>query len=66
MLCFGENGCGVLGFGHDRQVKQPKIVKELCDKRIIKFSNGINHVIVLPTDGKLLMWSLNVATIIGK
>jgi hypothetical protein len=29
MLCFG---CGVLGFGHDRQVKKPKIVEELCDK----------------------------------
>ncbi len=38
---FGENGCGVLGLGHDRQVKVPKIVKELCDKQIIKFSNEI-------------------------
>ncbi len=63
---FGENGCEVLGFGHDRQVKEPKIIEELCDKRIMKFLNGINHFIALTKDGKLLMWGLNVATMIEK
>jgi alpha-tubulin suppressor-like RCC1 family protein len=56
---FGENTNGVLGLGHNRQVKEPKIINELCDKQIIKFTNGLRHVLSLTSDGKIFGWGAN-------
>jgi E3 ubiquitin-protein ligase HERC2 len=56
---IGQNTDGVLGLGHDRQVTEPKIVNELCDKQIIKFTNGFSHVLALTSDGKIFALGLN-------
>jgi alpha-tubulin suppressor-like RCC1 family protein len=44
---FGQNNWGVLGLGHDIQVKEPKIIEELCNKQIKSFANGLYHVMAL-------------------
>jgi hypothetical protein len=44
---FGQNDCRVLGLGHDRQVREPKIIEELCFKQIISFANCFYHVMTL-------------------
>jgi E3 ubiquitin-protein ligase HERC2 len=62
---FGQNTDGVLGFGHDRQVRKPKIVNELCDKQIIKFTNGFWHVLTLTSDGKMFGWGRNYCGELG-
>jgi alpha-tubulin suppressor-like RCC1 family protein len=40
-------------------MKEPKIVNELCDKQIIKFTNGCRHVLALTSDGKIFGWGRN-------
>jgi alpha-tubulin suppressor-like RCC1 family protein len=37
---FGQNDWGVLGLGHNRQVREPKIIDELCYKQMIRFSTS--------------------------
>ncbi len=44
---FGQNSFAVLGLGHNRQVKEPKIIEELCYKQIISFANGLYDVMAL-------------------
>jgi alpha-tubulin suppressor-like RCC1 family protein len=56
---FGENDWGVLGFGHNIQVDEPKLIEELCFKKIINFSYGLNFVIALTINGKVFSWGRN-------
>jgi RCC1 and BTB domain-containing protein len=56
---FGENDWGVLGFGHNKQVSEPELIEELCFKKIINFSYGLNFVIALTSDGKVFSWGRN-------
>ncbi len=56
---FGQNEFGELGFGHNRQVKEPKIIEELCYKQIISFANGLYHVMALTRDEKVYSWGRN-------
>jgi alpha-tubulin suppressor-like RCC1 family protein len=50
---FGQNDYRVLGLGHDRQVREPKIIEELCYKQIISFTNYFYHVLALTSHGKV-------------
>ena len=59
VLAFGQNDWGVLGFGHNRQVREPKIVEELSDKEIVQFVNGLYHVMALTSEGKVYCWGRN-------
>jgi hypothetical protein len=36
-----------LGLGHNRQMREPKIIEELCYKQIISFANGFSHLRVM-------------------
>ncbi len=56
---FGQNEYGVLGLGHNNQVKEPTIIEGLCSEKIINFSYGFNFVIALTLDGKLFSWGKN-------
>jgi alpha-tubulin suppressor-like RCC1 family protein len=56
---FGNNGCGILGFGHDKVVNEIQIVEELCDKQIIDFANGHFHCIARNSSGKVYCWGCN-------
>ena len=38
---FGSNQLGVCGLGHNKNVKDPQIIPELCDKNIQQFYNGL-------------------------
>jgi alpha-tubulin suppressor-like RCC1 family protein len=62
---FGENDLGVLGLGHNRQVKEPKIIEELCYKQIISFANSSHHVMALTSDGKVYSWGQNHLGVLG-
>jgi alpha-tubulin suppressor-like RCC1 family protein len=62
---FGENEFGVLGLGHERQVKEPKIIEELCYKQINSFANGWYHVMALTSDGKVYSWGQNHWGVLG-
>jgi alpha-tubulin suppressor-like RCC1 family protein len=62
---FGENTDGVLGLGHNRQVKKPKIIEELCYKQIISFANGWHNVMTLTSDGKVYSWGRNHLGVLG-
>jgi hypothetical protein len=44
--CYGLTD-GVLVLGHNRQVREPKIIEELCYKQIISFTNDFYHVMAL-------------------
>ncbi len=43
----------MLVLGHKRQVREPKIIEELCDKLIISFANGLFLMIALTSVGKV-------------
>jgi alpha-tubulin suppressor-like RCC1 family protein len=62
---FGQNEFGVLGLGHDIQVKELKIIEELCCKQIISFANGYSHVMALTSDGKVYSWGRNDGGFLG-
>jgi alpha-tubulin suppressor-like RCC1 family protein len=53
---FGENNRGVLGLGHERQVKKPTLDEDFSNEAIIKFANGLNHVLALTSSGKIFIW----------
>ena len=35
VFALGENKYGVLGLGHENEVKEVEIIPELCDKRLL-------------------------------
>ena len=56
---LGENVCGVLGLGHNNEVKEVEIIPELCDKRVKEFVNGGDFVLCLTSDNELFSWGKN-------
>ena len=56
---FGSNQWGVCGFGHNKNVKDPQIIPELCDKNIQQFHNGLGFVLALVSDNVLYGWGRN-------
>ena len=56
---FGSNQWGVCGLGHNKNVKDPQIIPELCDKNIQQFYNGLGFVLGLTSDNVLYGWGRN-------
>ena len=56
---LGKNSLGVLGLGHNSEVENPKIITELCDKRVKYFFYGCNFVFCLTSDNQLYGWGKN-------
>ena len=56
---FGSNQFGSCGLGHNKSVKDPKIIPELCDKNIQQFFNGFSFVLGLTCDNELYGWGRN-------
>jgi alpha-tubulin suppressor-like RCC1 family protein len=65
IYAFGNNSYAQLGFGHNRAVKEPRILSELCDKNIIAFANSLCHVIALSSYGKIFCWGSNNWGLLG-
>jgi alpha-tubulin suppressor-like RCC1 family protein len=59
VFALGDNNCGVLGFGNDREVKEITINENLSHKQIVDFKNGWKHVIGRTVDGKVYCWGNN-------
>ena len=56
---FGSNQWGVCGSGHNKNVKDPQIIPELCDKNIQQFHNGFDFVLGITSDKELYGWGCN-------
>ena len=56
---LGKNKFGVLGLGHENEVKEVEIIPELCDKRVKEFFNGQDFVLCLTSDNKIFSWGKN-------
>ena len=56
---FGSNQWGVGGLGHNKNVKDPQIIPELCDKNIQQFYNGLGFILGLTSDNELYGWGSN-------
>ena len=56
---FGSNQFGVCGLGHNKNVKDPQIIPELCDKNIQQFHNGFDFVLGITSDKELYGWGRN-------
>jgi RCC1 and BTB domain-containing protein len=65
VLSFGDNKYGCLGLEHNVAVKEPQIIKELCDQQIIDISHGKYHVLALTKNGKCFSWGCNNAGQLG-
>ena len=59
VLSFGSNKIGSLGLGHNNPTIEPSIVEELCDKQVVDFRSGFNHVMALTKCGQLYSWGSN-------
>ena len=53
---FGNNSKGNCGFGHNKNVSEPKIISELCNKNVIKFFGGKEYTMALTNDNELYAW----------
>ena len=53
---FGSNQFGVCGFGHNKNVKDPQIIPELCYINIQKFHNGLDFVLGITSDKEIYGW----------
>ena len=56
---YGSNQWGVCGVGHNRTVKDPKIIPELSYKNIQQFHNGLDFVLAITSDNELYGWGSN-------
>ena len=56
---FGSNYFGVCGFGHNKNVKDPKIIPELRDKNIQQFFIGIYFVLAMTSENEFYGWGDN-------
>ena len=56
---MGKNNCGVLALGHVFEVKEPKIIPELCEKSVKKFHIGKNLCLAMTNDNNLLVLGSN-------
>lgn len=56
---FGNNKYGVCGFGHELPVLQPREVKELRERQIVKMVNGEGFVLAMSSDCRLFGWGAN-------
>ena len=56
---FGSNQFGVCGLGHNKNVKDPQIIPELCDKNIQQFHNGFDFVLGITRDKEFYGWGRN-------
>ena len=56
---FGSNQFGVCGLGPNKNVKDPQIIPELCDKNIQKFHNGLDFVFGMTIDKQFYGWGRN-------
>jgi RCC1 and BTB domain-containing protein len=65
VFAFGDNYYGCLGLGHNNSVKEPEIVKELCDQQVIDISYGDYHVLALTKSGKCYSWGCNSSGHLG-
>ncbi len=55
----------LLVWGHKRQVRETKIIKELCYKQIISFTNDLFLVMALTSVGKVYSWSRKDWEVLG-
>ena len=62
---FGYNTRGVLGFGHDKNIKLLTQNKELSNKKIINLKDGFYHVMALTKDGEVYCWGRNACGGLG-
>ena len=59
VYCFGSNTNGLLGFGHENEVKELTLNQDLSHKQIIDFKNSEYHVIARTSDEKVYCWGCN-------
>jgi alpha-tubulin suppressor-like RCC1 family protein len=65
VFCFGSNTYGVLGFGHQKEIKELSINEYLSNKQIIDFKNSLFHTIARTIDGKLYCFGCNEWGLLG-
>jgi len=53
LYAFEKNKSGVLGLGHENEVKVIVIIEELCHKRVIDFKTSRIYVFARTFDGKV-------------
>ena len=56
---IGKNKNGVLGLGHQNEVKEVEIIPELCDKNVKEFYNSEDFVLCSTSDYRLFSWGVN-------
>ena len=56
---FGSNRWGFCGLGHNKNVKDPQIIPELCKSNIQKFHNGYDFVLGITSDKEVYGWGRN-------
>jgi alpha-tubulin suppressor-like RCC1 family protein len=59
IFAIGTNTTGIIGFGHNYPINDAIIVKQLCNKKIIGFDYGIEHMIAITEDNKIYIWGNN-------
>ena len=53
VYCFGYNEEGLLGFGHENEIKDFIINEDLSNKKIIQFNNSDCHSIARTINGNI-------------
>ena len=56
---LGDNEFGVCGIGHNRAVKEPELIQELCEQNVKEFFRGFNFALALTSKSKLFGWGRN-------